>query len=308
MKRLGKLAATLFAALLLVACKGVENKVNVTVDGPGEVTADGFTCSDQCDASLPQSWLQAQLLTQKAITFSAAPQSGYELFGWISANDYVRCSTSSQCKVSVQAGCGDPLDFRGSGVPCSELQPDMKFVSAVFVQQGTTALSVWDYEDRACLITTSDQIRCWGYPEIVNNIPTVVNPTDLQLKGSLACVLDDSGLQCWGSQYYLGEPPALLSPSAFTVSNQFICAIDQGQVACWGYSKEWVQNIPTLNNPTRITSDYRNACVIDNDGLHCWGLNANPVQSAPLGEDPIIRFENIDCEITDTIFRCESHY
>ena len=303
----GKLTAIALIALSMTACKGTDNTVTVTIDGYGEVSDGETVCTDRCTKDLPLTWLQSQLMHTKSVTYTPTPDFGYEFFGWTKNYFYTdACQDTELCTITVEARCGDLLDFRSSGIPCGDLESTHKSVTAVFLEQGSIAQEVWN-NGRACVITTSDEIRCWGIsPSLENNVPTVINPVELQMYGDVACVKDDAGLHCWGNEYYLGETqPALTDPEAFTINSGVICAIDVGQVACWGGNQDWVLPTPTLNNPTRITSVYQNVCVIDDDGVHCWGNQSDEPQFAPIESDTLVQLPNYDCTITEDTFECE---
>lgn len=307
MNQLGKITAVLLVAIGLVACKGTENSVTVTVDGHGVISDGTLTCADECETIQPLNWLQSQLLIKKSVSFTPVADFGYEFFGWTKYNspDANNCLDNDQCTLTVWALCDELLDFRMSGIPCGELAPMHRSTTAVFVEQGSVAERVWSF-GRACLISSADEVHCWGHSDLEDNPPQVINPSEIQLSGDVACIMDDIGLHCWGDEYYLGDnQPLLISPTAFTVGSGYVCAIDLGQVVCWGYRSDLVANMPILNNPTRITSVYPNVCVIDDAGLHCFGVDADVPQSAPIGDEMVVSLPNFDCTITDDIFECE---
>lgn len=313
MDTLIKYAIAAIAIVALSGCKGTDNTVRVSVDGPGTVFSNDFQCNDQCETIVHLSWWQSQLLLKKSITLTAAPEQGYEFFGWVKTSYLLNCNDSEQdeehdleqCTVPVQAGCADELDFRTSGIPCQTLEPNNRILTAVFVEQGSTEQRVWSGSS-ACQVTTSDEIRCWGPSDLENNTPVVSNPGELKISTSIGCVKSDSGFQCWGDPYYLGDSqPPLTDPEAFIVSDGFLCAIDLGQVVCWGRYSDNIADTPVLSNPTRIAFAYPNVCAIDDDGLHCWGDNIDGVQSAPIGDETFISLPNFDCTITQDAFGCE---
>ncbi len=295
-------------ALSISACKGTDNSVSVTVDGHGQVSDGENTCIDQCTTELPLTWLQSQRMETRSVTYTATADFGYEFLGWTKkhAHDSASCLGDGPCTISIKVRCGEILDFRGGGIPCGDLLPMNRSVTAVFVEQGTIAIKVWR-QTQSCVITTDDLIRCWGR-DLENNVPLVTNPSELKIHSGLACVKDEYGLHCWGSEYYLGEDqPALNDPGDFTVNIGLVCAIDLGQVVCWGRNQDSVSTSPMLNNPTRITSSYENVCVIDEDGLYCWGDQSEEPQFAPIGSGTI-QLPNYDCTITEDLFECKRFF
>ncbi len=302
----GKFAATVLIALSMVACKGADNSVTVKVDGHGEVSDGESICTDQCTKKLPLSWLQSQLMQTKSVTYTPTANFGYEFFGWTKYNYGVNtCGENEQCTLTVEALCGDLLDFRGSGIPCDEFRSMNKSITAVFVEQGSIERRIWS-NGRACVVETNEEIRCWGHSDLENNVPLVTNPGEFKMHSDVACVRDDYGLHCWGDDYYLGEvQPVLTNPSAFTVSSGYICAIDMGQVVCWGGEIDRVEQHSIFNNPSRITSLRGHVCVIDDDGLHCVRESTGEVQSAPVADESLVHLPNYDCTITEDTFECE---
>ncbi len=300
----GKSLAIALIALSISACKGTDTKSTVYVEGYGEVTDGESVCTDKCTKPLPLNWLQAQLRLTRSVTYTAMANPGYEFFGWVDQAYTNRCQSEDQCTLTVEARCDDILDFRSSGLPCQELSPLDRSVTAVFVEQNTIGERFWS-ADSACMISTSDEIRCWGDPDLENNVPQVVNPYELKMRSDVACVKDDRGLQCWGNLYQLGETqPVLVEPEAFLVGYRIVCAIDLGQVVCWGADAPEMSPTPELSQPTRITfaSPGKNVCAIDTNGLSCWGNDE--AQSAPLGNGDVVHLPNYDCTITEESFDC----
>lgn len=304
---LSALGFVLVIAIVLSGCKGTDNNVQIEVFGPGVSSAEGLLCDAECSLPQPLSWLQSQLLLHKSVKLVAQPAPGAEFIGWVTDEGAVDCGTEPACEISVQAQCNDVLDLRHKLIPCKDLSSEHKNVIAAFVEQDSIVFSTWYQFVSACAVTAQDGIRCWGDAGLAENVPAVINPTELKLNRATACVRDDTGLKCWGSSYYLGgTQPVLADPVDFTVSTYFICAIDQGQVICWGRDTNSILPVPEFNNPTRIASvgDTDNVCVIDDEGLQCWGSRANPPQRAPLGNQALISLDRYQCEVSPQRFDC----
>ena len=126
--------------------------------------------------------------------------------------------------------------------------------------------------DGVCGIDDSG-LRCWNVRSYIgNNIPNLVNPSQVILESFSACALDENGVSCWGASS-LERPPDLVNPSflAGGFNDSEYCALDDSGIVCWGDDSHDRRTPPTLTNPREIAFSSRQACALDDSGIVCWG-------------------------------------
>lgn len=268
------LAFTLF----LSGCKNPEVEVTVAKEGQGTVAGSKINCGETCEATHYSPWLQVQKKRFTTTTLNAQAEPGYSFYGWSGSVQSENtptskgCGTNEQCTLYLETECVG-IDFRPS-TACFEFLPGSIDLHAIFMPEGSVLSSDWDQDNSTCLISTTNELKCWGYYIGGDKAPSSLNnPTEVKVSRDSACVKDDNGLQCWGSDS-VAAVPALTNLQAFDVSVGVACAISGSEILCWGSPTRLThyQPIPTIENPVDIRLGVNGACVEDNTGNDtCWG-------------------------------------
>ena len=86
------------------------------------------------------------------------------------------------------------------------------------------------------------------------------------------CGIDDSGLSCWNVRSYIGNNiPNLVNPSQVILESFSAGALDENDVSCWGASS--LERPPDLVNPSFLAGGFNDSeyCALDDSGIVCWG-------------------------------------
>lgn len=303
MSLFARAAMLLLAILFLSACKSTETVLTVSYEGQGKITqGTKIDCGNTCQATYPVSTIEGVVYGMYNVKLLATPATGYDFFGWED------CGRASMCNVTVEPDCAE-YNVGPNFVTCKRYATTYVSKKAIFVPKGSVVDSAWEGWS-SCLVTTSDELKCWNHGVEAAGLPSVDNPRAVEIGYKSGCVLDDSGLQCWGEAAL--NMPTLNAPGDFVVEADFTCAIDGGQVTCWPHERPAdaiVNNVPELSNPVAIwvNPNARSlVCAEDDDGTHCWG-RANVGQLTPPALDNPSRIEafgNTTCALTADGIRC----
>ena len=127
-------------------------------------------------------------------------------------------------------------------------------------------------------------VTCWGDDADGKlDVPTLVNPRQLEVGAEHACVIDDTGVVCWGKNVNGNTVvPALSNPTTVSAGTYHTCAIDDTGIVCWGdTSHKIMTRMPEFEYPTEVSVGFEHACAIDATGVVCWGKKSNKRGQVP---------------------------
>jgi alpha-tubulin suppressor-like RCC1 family protein len=129
-------------------------------------------------------------------------------------------------------------------------------------------------------------VDCWGDDADGKTVvPTLSNPTQLEVGYEHACAIDDTGVVCWGKDNAgTTNVPALTNPIKVSAGHYHTCALDDTGIVCWGdTSHKLITRMPEFNYPTDVSVGDEHACAIDATGVVCWGKKSNKRGQIPAG-------------------------
>lgn len=243
-------------------------------------------------------------------TAVAAPLYGV-IFGRIATGQRSSCALASSNRLDQGAIAYCWGDNTHGELGIGNLQQVSSYDPAAVVGGSayTTIVSAV-VNDRACAISASGPVVCWGSPVLqsggADSIPTVVPGTQgktwlaLSAGASFFCALDDAHeVWCWGEDRngQLGDSMGIPSDTArlvvgghafksITSDINSSCALDtDGRSWCWGLNELGVFDADSSLVPVAVNTSVRfaqlsiadgTACGIDATGAaYCWGFNSS---------------------------------
>jgi hypothetical protein len=99
------------------------------------------------------------------------------------------------------------------------------------------------------------------YPESINNVPRLDNPTSVVAGYHHFCALDNAGVHCWGERDPFGWNQGIYPPpmnQAALIGGGFSgsCAYAIGGIHCWVGQPSIVQSSPELNQQIPLTGGF----------------------------------------------------
>ncbi|WP_198555634.1 cadherin domain-containing protein [Colwellia sp. 75C3] len=197
-------------------------------------------------------------------------------------NDAPELTNPSQVAMNALHACA----VDDSGVSC--WGPDSE-LEATTVPALISPLKITVGDGFSCALdeVSADQteVNCWGSDtDIINNIPTLSNPTVLGSGKTYACALDDAGVKCWGNNDSgQTDIPALNNPTHLFVGNVNACVVDDTGLVCWGNNIfGQVIDKPTLNKAVQVVFGAYHICALDTEqGVVCWGYSSHGQATVP---------------------------
>ena len=133
----------------------------------------------------------------------------------------------------------------------------------------------------------SSSVTC-SSSDVLTDMPSLVNPINIDSDRDQICALHDGGLSCWGNSIPAFNFPELFSnldeTTEFAASGGVYC-INKPQMTCWG-SNRWDKLTSSYGhskfdwqNPTLITTGRYRAgariattvmCAVDGSDVNCW--------------------------------------